>query len=493
MRDFCVEPQKTGTIVVNMLLNERTDGTRFWNLLKMMYVDVEGDGRQYIVAMQATVDAFMPKILQKKTDDEKTNQKIMGALTPFLTKLNSFRASLKAMSDSSFTALWALATEEMEKMAKQEKLMMKPTAAAAKAKAAAKNNATNNRKKAASGRDKADNIDNCAKMDAIMEEMQDSAGSGMDPAVSQLEECELECPYSKQDQKVGDHVCERLGDDAVEEFNAKDILTKTLSQCKDVFMKAFEVDIVELTEELMSNKTQDYCMAVSDPAAKDCPLVYVSPGFENLTGYKADFCNGRSCRFLQPTNKSLNDWINLSDRKEMRDFCVEPQKTGTIVVNMLLNERTDGTRFWNLLKMMYVDVEGDGRQYIVAMQATVDAFMPKVLQKKTDDEKTNQKIMDALTPFLTKLNGFRASLKAMSNSSFTALWALATEEMEKMAKQEQLILKPSAAAAKAKAAAKKKAANSKRKAASGKSSGPKAVPVLPPASAYARGMGTRNN
>merc|ERR1719217_866533 len=201
-------------------------------------------------------------------------------------------------------------------------------------------------------------------------------------------------------------------------------------------MTAFEVDIEELTKELMSNETQDYCMAVSDPAAKDCPLVYVSPGFENLTGYKADFCNGRSCRFLQPTNKSLNDWINLSDRKEMRDFCVEPQKTGTIVVNMLLNERTDGTRFWNLLKMMYVDVTGSGRQYIVAMQATVDAFMPKVLQQKSDDEATNKKIVSLLEPFLFKLNAFRCLLKSMSSSSFTQLWAMATEEMEKIGKLE---------------------------------------------------------
>ncbi len=38
---------------------------------------------------------------------------------------------------------------------------------------------------------------------------------------------------------------------------------------------------------------------LSDPTLPDTPLVYVSPGFEKMSGYSAAECLGRNCRFLQ--------------------------------------------------------------------------------------------------------------------------------------------------------------------------------------------------
>jgi len=317
-------------------------------------------------------------------------------------------------------------------------------------------------------------IDDTAEMKKLSAEMAERE----DQTKPVGEDEELPCPYNEATTAVGDHVCERLGGEAVEEFNVKEVLKACLTNCKDDLSRGFDVDIDALAHELMTNETHEYCVAISDPTAQDCPLVYVSPGFEYLTGYRSSFCNGRSCRFLQPTCKILNDFINIGDRKEMREFCMEPQETGKIIVNMLLNERTDGTRFWNLLKMMYVDVTGSGRQYIVAMQATVDAFMPKVLQQKSDDEATNKKIVSLLEPFLFKLNAFRCLLKSMSSSSFTQLWAMATEEMEKIGKLET---RPTMeAAAKAKAKAKAKAAAQEKAKAKAKASGKKkAVAKVP--------------
>lgn len=38
---------------------------------------------------------------------------------------------------------------------------------------------------------------------------------------------------------------------------------------------------------------------VTDARQFDCPIVYCSPNFETLTGYKSDEILGRNCRFLQ--------------------------------------------------------------------------------------------------------------------------------------------------------------------------------------------------
>ena len=38
--------------------------------------------------------------------------------------------------------------------------------------------------------------------------------------------------------------------------------------------------------------------AVADAQQPDLPLVYVNPGFERMTGYRAEEVLGRNCRFL---------------------------------------------------------------------------------------------------------------------------------------------------------------------------------------------------
>jgi PAS domain S-box-containing protein len=44
---------------------------------------------------------------------------------------------------------------------------------------------------------------------------------------------------------------------------------------------------------------------VSDLRLPDNPIVYVSPSFEQLTGYSTDEILGRNCRFLQRTEKLI--------------------------------------------------------------------------------------------------------------------------------------------------------------------------------------------
>jgi len=85
----------------------------------------------------------------------------------------------------------------------------------------------------------------------------------------------------------------------------------------------------------LSGSQQNF--AISDPSLPDNPIVYVSQGFLDLTGYTLDQVLGRNCRFLQGpgTDQSAVDII----RKGVRE--------GVDTSVCLLNYKADGTPFWN--------------------------------------------------------------------------------------------------------------------------------------------------
>lgn len=85
----------------------------------------------------------------------------------------------------------------------------------------------------------------------------------------------------------------------------------------------------------LSGSQQNF--AISDPTLPDNPIVYVSQGFLDLTGYSLDQVLGRNCRFLQGpgTDQSAVDVI----RKGIEE--------GIDTSVCLLNYKADGTPFWN--------------------------------------------------------------------------------------------------------------------------------------------------
>jgi len=171
---------------------------------------------------------------------------------------------------------------------------------------------------------------------------------------------------------------------------------------------------------------------VSKPEKNDCPLVYVSEGFETMTGYASGFALGRSCRFLQPIQKNINDAINLKDRTAMREFCDNPLQhpPGEEIVNLLLNERYDGIRFWNLLKMCYVEISGEA--YIFAVQTVLTKYMPKVLRRRHKDTIKNDAIVEALPVFTKRLNALRDAVGERTGESIFELATFAADTLDGM-------------------------------------------------------------
>ena len=188
----------------------------------------------------------------------------------------------------------------------------------------------------------------------------------------------------------GDHYIPQVGKSRVDHFVSGDKLRKILSQSKEDLSRIFSFD-GKAIESTRAGGADAIACAVSDPTFNDCLLVYISAGFDKMTGYSADFSCGRSCRFLQPISAIVNDAFNLEERRKMREFCTTLQAPGTTILNLLLNERYTGERFWNLLHMTYVEV--DGELYILGVQTNLDAYMPKNLAVAREEDAKNRKVV----------------------------------------------------------------------------------------------------
>ncbi|GHP07599.1 hypothetical protein PPROV_000634100 [Pycnococcus provasolii] len=104
---------------------------------------------------------------------------------------------------------------------------------------------------------------------------------------------------------------------------------------------------------------------LSDPTLPDTPLVYVSPGFEKMSGYSAAECLGRNCRFLQGPE---------TDQEEVRRIreAVEGKKA---VSAHLLNFRKDGEPFINSLHIAPVHSASGSTKFFAGVQLDPGAFV----------------------------------------------------------------------------------------------------------------------
>jgi PAS domain S-box-containing protein len=122
----------------------------------------------------------------------------------------------------------------------------------------------------------------------------------------------------------------------------------------------------------LSGSQQNF--AISDPTLPDNPIVYVSQGFLDLTGYTLDQVLGRNCRFLQGpgTDQSAVEVI----RKGITE--------GVDTSVCLLNYRADGTPFWNQFFVAALrDAENNVVNYVGVQCEVSKAVVEKHMGEKS--------------------------------------------------------------------------------------------------------------
>ncbi len=104
-------------------------------------------------------------------------------------------------------------------------------------------------------------------------------------------------------------------------------------------------------------------IVITDPDLRENRIVYVSPGFERMTGYASAEVVGRNCRFLQGRD---------TDRAEVARIAAAV-RGGVSHSGEVLNYRKDGSTFWNKLSITPVR-DPDGRLvHFVGIQIDVTA------------------------------------------------------------------------------------------------------------------------
>ena len=104
-------------------------------------------------------------------------------------------------------------------------------------------------------------------------------------------------------------------------------------------------------------------VVVADATREGCPLTYVSPGFEQLTGYAAADVLGGKCSLLQGPD---------TDPRAI-DVLRHAIASGTEAYVTILNYRADGTPFWNEIALApQRDADGQVVQ-IIGVQKDVTA------------------------------------------------------------------------------------------------------------------------
>lgn len=143
-------------------------------------------------------------------------------------------------------------------------------------------------------------------------------------------------------------------------------------------------------------------VSLADPSQPDCPLVGVSQGFEQMTGYSRSEVVGRNCRFL---NRGCP--MPASVRHELRQAIHLRRK----FVNVLVNRRKNGEVFKNLLHMTALRV--GSTTYLLGIQADVTNSDVELSLKEHLEELN--RIVDAI--FATNVDAWAAIQLASYNAT----------------------------------------------------------------------------
>eukprot|EP00930_Biecheleria_cincta_P068950 TRINITY_DN56769_c0_g1_i1.p1 TRINITY_DN56769_c0_g1~~TRINITY_DN56769_c0_g1_i1.p1 ORF type:complete len:603 (+),score=103.19 TRINITY_DN56769_c0_g1_i1:107-1915(+) len=116
-----------------------------------------------------------------------------------------------------------------------------------------------------------------------------------------------------------------------------------------------------------------FSVSIAIPHMQDTPLIGISDGFTELTGYSRDEIIGRNCRFL--LEGVPPEMVQDQTRQESRRYCRAAHLRGLTTMSHTFliqrNARKNGDLFWNLFMLAFVPAPGESKgkaNYIVGLQ-----------------------------------------------------------------------------------------------------------------------------
>lgn len=106
---------------------------------------------------------------------------------------------------------------------------------------------------------------------------------------------------------------------------------------------------------------QNFC--ISDPSLPDCPIVFASDAFLELTEFSREEVLGRNCRFLQGPD---------TDAKTVQ-LIRDAIKEGAEITVRILNYKRSGKPFWNMFTMAPMRDQQGTTRFFVGVQVDVTA------------------------------------------------------------------------------------------------------------------------
>ncbi len=129
----------------------------------------------------------------------------------------------------------------------------------------------------------------------------------------------------------------------------------SLQKQKQKVVPRYALDLATTVERIQSN------FVIADPTLPDCPIVFASDSFIELSGYRREEILGRNCRFLQ----------GKSTDRETVDQLKAAIKEGREITVRLLNYKKNGVPFWNMLTVAPIMDSSGAPRFLVGVQVDV--------------------------------------------------------------------------------------------------------------------------